>query len=90
MSILPSDVTSYSQTPIYDEQSVPAALLKDHETKAGTWGVIHILEGALMYKTCSDDEALTLRPNLPGIIPPKTPHSVEPLGPVRFFIEFFR
>jgi hypothetical protein len=25
---------------------------------------------------------------LPGIIAPETPHEVEPLGPVRFFIEF--
>jgi len=90
MNDLPEDVTSYSKTPVFNEQNVPGTLLKDHKTKAGTWGVIHILEGALLYKTCSDDAAVTLRPNLPGIIPPKTPHSIEPLGPVRFFVEFFR
>ena len=90
MNDLPDDVTSYSKTPVFDEQSVPAALLKDHETKAGTWGVIHVLEGELSYKVCGNDPAVTLRPNLPGIIAPKTLHFVEPLGPVRFFVEFFR
>jgi hypothetical protein len=31
-----------------------------------------------------------LSPDTPGVVEPEVPHEVEPLGGVRFFVEFLR
>lgn len=90
---LPSDVSPYRRTPEFTETTVPAALLKAHSTKEGAWGLIHVLEGRLAYRV--ED------PRRPGsetilaagstcVIEPTILHAVEPLGPVRFYVEFHR
>ncbi|MES3029386.1 MAG: DUF1971 domain-containing protein [Pseudomonadota bacterium] len=91
---LPPEVRPYSRTPEFTEASVPAALRKAHTTKAGAWALIHVLEGRLAYRI--EDPRRTpseriLTPETPhGVIEPTILHSVEPLGPVRFFVEFHR
>jgi hypothetical protein len=30
-----------------------------------------------------------LAPDAPGVVAPEEPHEVEPLGAVRFFVEFY-
>jgi hypothetical protein len=40
-------MAAYRSTPVFDEVTLPAALRADHRTKAGTWGVITVLEGQL-------------------------------------------
>lgn len=91
---LPPDVRPYSQTGVFTETTVPAALLRAHNTKAGVWGLIHVLEGRLAYRVRDDrrpasDQVLT--PETPhGIVEPTILHEVEPLGPVRFYVEFHR
>ena len=34
----------YRSTPVFDETTLPEALRREHRTKAGTWGVIHVLD----------------------------------------------
>lgn len=91
---LPSGVQPYSRTPDFTESSVPAALRKAHTTKDGTWALIHVLEGRLAYRIEDPRRARSeriLTPETPqGIVEPTILHSVEPLGPVRFFVEFHR
>ena len=38
-------VIPYGASPIFDEQSLPDALRNDHRTKAGTWGLLRVLDG---------------------------------------------
>src|SRR6185312_8053195 len=48
--VLPPDARPYRRTDTFTETTVPAALLKAHRTKQGTWALIHVLEGRLAYK----------------------------------------
>ncbi|MBX9828249.1 MAG: DUF1971 domain-containing protein, partial [Xanthobacteraceae bacterium] len=50
MNDLPADVEAYSRSPEFDQDTLPAALRKQHSTKAGTWALIHVLEGKLTYR----------------------------------------
>lgn len=79
----------YRSTPIFDEQTLPAALRKEHRTKAGVWGVIRVLEGQLKL-TCLDQAAETIiTPEALGVVEPDQPHLVEPMGSVRMQVDFY-
>lgn len=91
MKNLPNDVVSYKRTPEFSEDSVPKGLLNAHQTKAGTWGKIVVLEGALRYRILEPETEVTdLTPDRYGVVEPTVLHDVEPLGSVRFFVEFYR
>jgi tellurite resistance-related uncharacterized protein len=88
---LPADVAPYRRTPEFSEATVPAALIRRHDTKAGVWGRIQVLEGSLRYRILwPEPEEHLLSPALPGVVEPEVPHQVELVGPVRFFVEFLR
>lgn len=91
---LPQGLESYRRTDAFSEKTVPAGLLKAHATKAGTWGLIRVTDGELIYRI-EDERRLPaerrLRPDLsPGVVEPTILHSVEPVGAVCFYVEFFR
>ena len=70
---------------------MPAGLLRDHQTRAGVWAHIHVLEGRLEYHRAAPAEASeVLTPASPGLVVPELLHRVAPLGRVRFFVEFLR
>ncbi|WP_256735169.1 DUF3565 domain-containing protein [Variovorax sp. dw_954] len=85
---LPEDFVPYKQTPVFTEQTVPAALRKDHSTRKGVWARIHVLEGRLRYRVPAWNVDTVLTPDLPGVVVPEVLHSVEPLDSVRFRVEF--
>lgn len=91
---LPSDVRPYRRTDVFTEATTPQALRRAHNTKAGVWGLIHVLEGRLAYRITDPrrpPEALELTPQTPpGVVEPTMLHEVEPLGAVRFYVEFHR
>jgi tellurite methyltransferase len=88
---LPAGWVAYRRTPIFDETSVPRALLSRHGTKAGVWARIHVLEGRLRYRLHEPfEEEQLLEPSTPGVVLPGVEHDVTPLGAVRFFVEFHR
>jgi tellurite resistance-related uncharacterized protein len=91
---LPDAAEPYRRTATFTEASVPAALLNDHSTKQGAWGLIRVEEGRLRYvvtdpRTAPSESILT-PDTAPGVIEPTMVHHVEPLGPVRFHVEFLR
>ncbi len=88
---LPDTVAPYKRTPDFDQDSVPAGLLARHTTKAGTWGRIVVTEGSLLYRVLEPVvEEHVLRPGVDGVVEPRVPHEVSPLGAVRFHVEFLR
>ena len=91
---LPDGLVSYRRTPEFTETTIPAGLLKTHSTKAGTWGLIRVTEGALRYRIADprrSEQVLCLDPDsAPGVVEPTIEHEVAPLGTVRFHVEFFR
>lgn len=88
---MPEGFAPYKQTPAFTAETVPAALLSAHSTRAGVWARIEVLEGRLRYQVFAPLERdSVLEPGEPGIIPAEVEHRVEPLGDVRFTVEFFR
>lgn len=91
MKILPPNVIHYKTTPLFDQDSVPAGLQRNHTTAAGVWGRIVVHEGSLRYRIeAPDTEEHLLVPGAPGIVEPAVPHHVALEGPVRFCVEFYR
>ncbi|CAN5560782.1 hypothetical protein BH11MYX1_BH11MYX1_41610 [soil metagenome] len=88
---LPLGYTAYKRTPDFDQHSIPNALSKDHSTKPGVWGMIHVLSGQLRYivEAPLASERI-LDPGVVGIVVPEVLHRVVPVGEVRFFVEFHR
>jgi tellurite resistance-related uncharacterized protein len=79
----------YKSTPVFDENSLPAGLRKEHRTKAGVWGVIRVLEGQLRYRILDPIAETIIDPDHPGFVLPDQPHLVEPLGAMRMRVEFY-
>lgn len=86
---LPHGVRPYKKTPIFDENTVPKGLLREHRTKAGVWALVHVLEGKLRYRRGPLNIEQILTPAAPGVVQPEEPHEVEPVGRVRFYVEFY-
>ncbi len=88
---LPEGFQSYKRTPEFDATSVPDSLRKAHSTKTGIWAKVRVLEGQLRYTVHAPlGKEFILGPEHHGIIVPELLHHVEPLGSVRFFVEFFK
>jgi tellurite resistance-related uncharacterized protein len=85
---LPAGLTAYKRTPVFDEQTLPAGLRREHRTKAGVWALIHVVEGALRYRILDPPSEEILTAGMQGLVWPEQPHEVEPLGAVRMFVEF--
>jgi tellurite resistance-related uncharacterized protein len=85
----PTRTKPYKATAVFDEVTLPAGLRREHRTKAGSWGVIRVLEGRLRYRVLDPNSEVILEPGRPGLILPEQPHLVEPLGPIRMQVEFY-
>lgn len=92
--MLPAGLQPYARTAEFTETSVPAGLLRAHTTKAGAWGLIHVLEGRLAYRITDPrrpaSETVLTPQTGPGVVEPTILHEVAPRGGVRFFVEFHR
>ena len=91
---LPDGTVFQRRTADFTADSVPAALLKDHDTKAGTWALIRVTEGALRYGITDERRpasSTVLTPDgAPGIVEPTILHHIAPIGEVVFHFEFRR
>jgi tellurite methyltransferase len=87
---LPDGFVAYKRTPEFTDVTVPKGLTSNHSTKTGVWAKIHVLEGTLRYRIAALNREFELSPHAPGIVVPEVLHHVEPLGRVRFFVEFWR
>ena len=88
---LPLGCEAYRSTPVFTEATVPPGLLRSHRTAPGVWGLIHVLEGRLLYRVLDPSSERVLDPaSAPGLVKPGVAHEVTPLGPVRFQVEFHR
>lgn len=85
----PAAPSPYKSTPVFDENTLPAGLRKEHRTKPGVWGIIRVLEGRVRYHVLAPASVSTLDRECPGLVLPDQPHFVEPLGPVRMLVEFY-
>lgn len=87
----PEGLEAYRSTPEFTLETVPAGLLRDHATKAGTWGRIEVLEGEVTYTTAApSDRRLVLGAGETAMIPPELLHHVDLSPDTRFRVVFLR
>jgi len=82
------ELVEYKRTPVFDEQSLPAGLRRDHRTKAGVYGRICVVEGRLRLSV--GDGERVLEAGEVAVTLPEQLHAVEPVGAVRFYVAFCR
>ncbi len=87
---LPVGLLVVRHSPEWDERTLPAGLRRRHRLPSGTWGRIVLRSGRLRLAMAT---VPSLEIELAGegacqAIPPNVEHEVEPLGPVRFSLEF--
>ena len=91
MKALPEGVARYAGTPVFSEDSIPSNIQRPLRTKAGTSGKIVVLEPRLRNRILEPViEEFQLSPGMSGIVEPEVLHDVEPHGPVRFRVDFYR
>ena len=79
----------YKSTPVFDSETLPVSLRRAHNTKAGVWGVIRVLEGRVRYRIEAETEDTILDSVTPGRIRPQELHHVEPIGAMRMRVDFY-
>ncbi len=90
MKTLPDDVAKYKTTKIFDQNSIPHGLLKNHRTMPGVWGKITVVQGKLQY-TIEDNDSYILDIATNGVIEPRILHCIKPATPeIEFFLEFYK
>lgn len=79
----------YAKSLVFDEQTLPDALRNDHRTKAGTWGLLRVIEGEvrLIFVDPPSDHHVT--PDKPAPIAPQAMHHVVTMGPMSMQVEFY-
>lgn len=69
---------------------MPAALRERHDTKAGVWGLIRVLEGRLKLTILDPHGETALEPGNPGVVLPGQRHYVTPLGAMKMQVDFYK
>ncbi|GKX56605.1 hypothetical protein SOASR030_27170 [Leminorella grimontii] len=96
MTRIPENFMHTRATPFWDKDTVPKALLAHHNTKAGVYGRLSVMRGAVKYFGFSDADAaepdleLVIEAGSFGISPPQKWHRIELLTEDTYFnIDFF-
>ena len=91
MTPFPTRLEKYSQSPTFDQNSVPQKLTRSHKVKEGVWGKLVVHDGALHYVVADAPERpLLVEAGGYAVIEPDVEHWVDIIGPVSFVIEFYR
>lgn len=88
---LPPGFKAYGRSPDFTSDNLPAKLQSAHSTKAGTWGLLHVLEGVVHYRLESPHQGeRVVSAGDTVVIEAEVPHRVEFIEPGRMFVEFYR
>lgn len=88
---MPEGFEEYKRTPIFDAGTVPAALLREHRTKLGVWGVLRVEGGALEYVVLAPARRVTpLQAGDAQVVVTAVPHLVVLEEGARFSVAFHR
>jgi len=90
-SALPAGLVRTRRTKDFTRDTVPAALLKAHTTRAGTWGLLRVTKGRVRYRL--DSPPFTEVVAAAGdavVIVPAAPHHIELMdADSTFHVEFY-
>ena len=87
---MPSGLVPSGRSLEFTRDTLPEALQKKHALGDGRWGVLHVLEGSLIFvDLAGGNERLVAAPGR-VVIAPRLPHKVVVSGPVLCRVDFFR
>lgn len=88
---LPAGYVPYGRSAEFTPETLPDKLKSAHSTKAGTWGLLHVLEGEVLFALVPPHRGRRrARAGDTVVVESQVPHKVEFVEPGRFYIEFFR
>ncbi len=88
---LPTGFEAYARSPDFTPGNLPSRLQAAHSTKAGTWALLHVLEGKILYQLEAPYEGEQLAAaGEKVVIEAQVPHHVMFIEPGRIFVEFYR
>lgn len=88
---MPDGLELVRTTDVFDQNSVPAGLLRSHRVADGVWGRLVVHSGAVTF-VFDDEPDRPIRVGAGGAvaIPPARQHHVELDGAATFAVEFYR
>lgn len=93
---IPENFVHTRSTPFWTKDTAPKALFTHHNTKAGVYGRLSVMQGAVRYFGFADGDAterdleLVIEAGTFGISPPQKWHRIELLTDDTYFnIDFF-
>ncbi len=88
---IPDGFTLTRTTDVFDNDTVPAGLLRAHRVADGVWGRLVVHAGVVRFVfEDTPNEAIAVAAGDAVVIPPARPHHVELDGVARFAVEFYR
>ena len=87
---IPPRLVEARRTPLFDSESLPAALVRSHRT--AVWAKLHVREGTVRYMDLegASRRDVRLAPGDTVVIRPGVEHKVEPSVDAKFFVQFYR
>lgn len=88
---LPAGFEAYARSPDFTPETLPPRLQSAHTTKVGTWALLHVLEGEVLYQLeppHQGERAASAGETV--VIEAGVAHHVSFTVPGRIFIEFYR
>jgi hemoglobin len=88
---MPAGFEAYGRSPDFTPETLPVRLQATHSTKAGTWALLHVVEGAILYQLEPPYQGERLaRAGEAVVIEAQVPHHISFVEPGRIYIEFYR
>jgi tellurite resistance-related uncharacterized protein len=87
---LPEGVSLTRRTAEFTVDTVPDGLLRAHRIAEGVWGLVSVLDGALVFVLEATGESRRVAAGERQVVEPATPHHVEMEPEARFVVEFYR
>ncbi|HET8930079.1 MAG TPA: DUF1971 domain-containing protein [Acidimicrobiales bacterium] len=89
--VLPEGLELVRTTDVFDNESVPAGLLRSHRVASGVWGRLMTYTGSVVFVfEDAAEDPITVEAGESVVIPPARLHHVELPAPATFVIEFHR
>jgi tellurite methyltransferase len=88
----PPELEHYKSTPEFSAKTLPKVLTRDHQTKAGVWGQINVLEGRVIYRVTSpfQTDRMLLAGDVAMIVPESLHHLEPESADFRVCVDFLR
>ena len=84
-----SRMRPFRTSPEFTHENMPAVLLREHRLGQGTWGIIRVHKGEILYFDDDTSAGLSQSAGTVAVVRPDMPHRLEIVGPVSLTLEFY-